>query len=407
MEPQPLEPNSGLIRPVPFSNVMPHASPDILVAGLVCLDLTPQFPHGPAPALDPGTLIRVGPALRSTGGAVSNTGLALHRLGCPVGLMGKIGDDPFGKDVLNLFQATDPVLAQGMIVVPGETTSYSVVISPPGRDRLFLHCPGANDTFSAADVDLSRYPGARLLHFGYPPVLRRMYQEGGHELEKLFQNARNAGLATSLDMCSVDPNSEAGRVDWPDLLRRVLPSVDFFLPSYDELCVMLGRPLPADDRPPVLAELSAMARQMLAWGAAVVMLKLGHHGLYLQTTCDAARLAALGCPDLVNSADWLGQELFAPCYQAELASTNGAGDCTIAGLLAAINRGEAAASAVNAAVAVGACSVEAMDATSGIPSWQAVAQRVAEGWQRHAPALDLSQWTVAPEGHFIGPATCL
>ena len=52
---------------------------DVVVAGHICLDVIPQFPHSPTPQpldLKPGTLIRVGPSLHVTGGAVANTGLA-------------------------------------------------------------------------------------------------------------------------------------------------------------------------------------------------------------------------------------------------------------------------------------------------------------------------------------------
>ena len=37
----------------------------------------------------------------------------------------------------------------------------------------------------------------------------------------------------------MDANSEAGRVDWEEILKRVLKYVDFFVPSYEELRFML------------------------------------------------------------------------------------------------------------------------------------------------------------------------
>src|SRR5512143_2007130 len=157
----------------------PHAAPEVVVAGHVCLDIIPAL-TGP-PDLRPGRLVVIGPSSVSTGGPVGNVGLALHRLGVPVRLMGKIGDDMFGRAVLEFLRARDPQLAEGMIVAPGETTSYSVVINPPGLDRTFLHCPGANDTFGAGDLPLERLAGARILHFGYPPLMRRLYEDGGVE----------------------------------------------------------------------------------------------------------------------------------------------------------------------------------------------------------------------------------
>jgi sugar/nucleoside kinase (ribokinase family) len=123
---------------------------DAVVAGLICLDEIPFFPS--QAAFTPGRITEIGAATLATGGAVANTGLALHRLGISTRLMGKIGDDLFGQAVLEVIRAADPDLAGGMIVVPGETTSYTVVISPPGVDRMFFHCPGANHSFGADDI---------------------------------------------------------------------------------------------------------------------------------------------------------------------------------------------------------------------------------------------------------------
>jgi len=83
--------------------------------------------------------------------------------------MGKVGDDILGRAILDFLRRHDPRLADGMIVAAGEPSSYTIVISPPGVDRMFLHCPGANDTFGAADVAYDRLGSARLFHFGYPP----------------------------------------------------------------------------------------------------------------------------------------------------------------------------------------------------------------------------------------------
>ncbi|MGL4610244.1 MAG: hypothetical protein ACRCYY_11300 [Trueperaceae bacterium] len=65
---------------------------DILVAGHLCLDIILSFAHGRA-VFTPGHLTEVGAATFATGGAVSNVGLALLRLGVGAKLVGKIADD--------------------------------------------------------------------------------------------------------------------------------------------------------------------------------------------------------------------------------------------------------------------------------------------------------------------------
>jgi sugar/nucleoside kinase (ribokinase family) len=188
----------------------------------VCLDIIPGFGAGGGgiEGLRPGSLTGVGPAILAGGGPVSNAGLALHRLGLPVALMGKVGADPLGRLLLDVFRRRGEELAAGMIVVPGEDTSYTIVLSPPGTDRLFLHCPGANDTFGADDIDYAGLPRGGIFHFGYPPLMRRMYAAGGRELAEIFRRVKARGLATSLDLARPDPASPAGRADWASILRR-------------------------------------------------------------------------------------------------------------------------------------------------------------------------------------------
>jgi sugar/nucleoside kinase (ribokinase family) len=363
------------------------AGAQVVVAGHVCLDVIPALDR-PA-ALEPGALINVGPAELPTGGAVLNTGLALHRLGVGVHLVGRVGDDLFGTGVLDALRARDPSLAAGMVVVPGEATSYSIVISPPGVDRSFLHCPGANDTFTSGDLPDDALARARIFHFGYPPLMRSMFADGGAELRRVFARARDAGATTSLDLSMPDPGSEAGRVDWEALLAGTLPGVDVFAPSIGELLVMLaGGPSATVDR----ELLAGLAEGLLAMGAAVVAIKLGDQGLYVRTSADPGRIGRVAGRLGLRADDWLDREVLSPCFAPRrVAGTTGSGDATIAGLLAALLRGDDAAAAATSATAVGACSVEAPDATGGIPPWPQVADRMASGWARLPVALDLGR----------------
>jgi sugar/nucleoside kinase (ribokinase family) len=289
---------------------------------------------------------------------------------------------------------------------------------------MFLHCPGANDTFGADDVDYKKLKGARIFHFGYPPIMRRMYRDGGRELEKMFRRVKALGITTSLDMTMIDPQSEAGRVDWRALLHRVLPHVDVFLPSLDEMQLMLQkgrmgewgnggmgassnvaadvrrRENIANESASLRRKLRDISDELLAMGCAIVGLKLGDQGLYVSTTSDAKRLAnikligGIGVPPVKSktkvqarppshhSENWLNRELHAPCFKVEVVGTTGSGDCTIAGFLAGLLKGLPLEEVMTAAVAVGACCCENPDATSGIIPWSAVQKRIKQGWAR-------------------------
>jgi len=353
---------------------------DLISAGAICLDITPGIPAVHAgrsfeQLFRPGSLLVVDPATVSTGGGAANVGLSAHRLGLSVALMGKCGDDSLGRAMLDVLARVSPDLAAGMCVAPGETTGYTVVVAPPGTDRMFLHCPGANDTFGPEDVDLDTAAAGRLFYFGYPPLMARMYAGKGEQLAALLGGVRGRGVTVALDMALPDPRSDAGRADWPAILAAALPHVDVFAPSVEELTFMLRRErydrlLAAGD---VLDQLSldllaGLADECLALGAAVVVVKCGRRGLYARGG-GAERIAAMGSAAPAIDG-WADVEIFAPAYQvAGGAAATGAGDSAVAGLLAGLLRGVDLASAADYACVVGAQNVRAVDTTSGVGTW--------------------------------------
>jgi sugar/nucleoside kinase (ribokinase family) len=378
---------------------------EVIVAGHLCLDVIPGLGDVSAEqfrqAFVPGHLLESGPAALSTGGAASNVGLALHRLGISTRIMGKIGTDPFGQVVQSILRGYGPALADGLIVDAAAHTSYSVVINPPEVDRIFIHCPGANDTFGADDICYELLQDARLFHFGYPPLMRRMYQNGGQETAAVYRRAKATGVTTALDMSMPDQCAPAGRADWRTILRAALPYVDVFLPSIEEIFFMLRR-----DEYNALSEaagadgilsritpalLESLSRELLEMGVAIVGIKLGHRGFYLRTGPRAA-IERMGRARPADVEAWANRQYWAPCFQAHVAGTVGAGDCTIAGFLAGLLHGLPPAQALIAGTAVGACNVEASDAVSGVRTWDETMARVAAGWPQHFEALDGTGW---------------
>jgi sugar/nucleoside kinase (ribokinase family) len=373
-----------------------------IVAGHICLDIIPDV-SAIEPGIfnanfRPGHLLEAGAATLSTGGPVSNTGLALHRLGVPVRLIAKVGDDSFGHVIERIVNTIDSDLLAGMKFDPQAITSYTVIISPPHIDRIFLHCPGANHDFGSADVSDDQLAQADLLHFGYPPVMRRIYSHGGRELADLMCRAKTIGLTTSLDVCYPDPHSEAGQLDWAALFQSVMPHVDMFAPSLEELLFMVRRQ--------TLDELSArgsvveqttpellhdLGGELINMGAKIILIKLGARGAYLRTA-NVAAIDQLGRAAPTARAAWADREMWAPCFDVEVIGTTGSGDATIAGFLSALLRDASPEEAMTMAVAVGACNVEAADALSGVRSWDDTRQRIAQGWSRLPVTLAAPGW---------------
>lgn len=363
----------------------------IVSAGHICLDITPVFPHGRkyediSSLLVPGKLIAMDRADVHTGGSVANTGLALKKLGCDVRLLGKIGNDPFGEIVGSIVSGYG---AGGLIIDPDVSTSYSVVLAVPGVDRVFLHNPGANDTFRSSDIPDEAMEDAVLFHFGYPSLMKCMYERNGEELAELFARVKSKGIATSLDLAAVDPDSEAGRVDWTKVLGAALPYVDFFVPSFEELCFMLDR-----DKYEYLAsrgkdmaecidienDVRPLALRSIEYGCRTVLIKCGIKGMFYLTS-DREGISGIGSRLNLDINSWSSKSGLQKCYKAdEVRSGTGAGDTSIAAFLAAVMKGCGPAECVSLACAEGACCVTSYDALSGLRTLDELEERIAGGW---------------------------
>jgi sugar/nucleoside kinase (ribokinase family) len=369
---------------------------DAVIAGHICLDIHPDLTGENRYPFDriflPGRLIAAGRAEFTTGGAVSNTGLALHKLGITTHLVGKVGNDLFGQAVRQILASHDGSLAAGLITDTTLSTSYSIIIDYPEVDRIFLHHSGANDSFQAVDVPNRMLEKARIFHFGYPPVMRSTFENDGSQLEEIFRQAKRAGVTTSLDMAFPDPASQAGHhADWEKILKKVLPHVDIFLPSVEEILFMLhrgtyeelSRHAGSSDILPLVTPklLSDLGRELIAMGAGIVGLKMGYRGLYIRSS-DRVLEKTFGRGQPSRPGEWALKELWAPCFKVDVAGTTGSGDATIAGFLVALLRDKTIEEALEFAVAVGACNVEAPDAYSGIRTWDETIQRINGGWER-------------------------
>ncbi len=389
--------------------IMPNTTPEALLVGHLCLDMIPKFPTGGSSVAEffvPGKLIDIDGMFLSNGGSANNTGQAMHRLGFAVRIVGKLGDDMIGRAILDNMRHMGEQVISEIIVSPGEDSSFTVILNPPGIDRIFLHSAAANATFVADDMPDSAFDSVKLMHYGYPPLMASFFANDGAEAKKLFQRARAKGITVSLDMARPDPNAPSGRIDWVKYLENVLPEVDLFLPSIDEMLFMLDRPLfdkllaKGGNMASYLdmAVIGKIADRLIAMGPALVGFKLGDEGFYLKTTSEAERFARMGALSLADPQPWLGREMAAPCFSVEVVGTTGSGDSTIAGFLGAWLKGLGPEEAVIMAVGSGGESVEALDAASGVHPWDSIVKRIAAGWPQGKAGIIPPGWCKTAQG---------
>jgi sugar/nucleoside kinase (ribokinase family) len=243
-------------------------------------------------------------------------------------------------------------------------------------DRIFLEDPGCNHILCADDIDYELVSKSRLFHFGYPPLMERFWSNRGAELKKMLKKARAKGAVVSLDMTLPDVSAPAGKADWQAILTEVLPFVDIFVPSIEELLFML--------EPELYSKIAAnsdfidaipsetyhlLAEKVLALGVKILLIKAGHRGAYIQTDniaelqSSALQLSDIeGCPE----GAWLQTiELDTDRFQ----NASGAGDCAVAAFLSALLNDEKIMTAGRYAMIAGRDNLYGQDALSGLKKW--------------------------------------
>jgi sugar/nucleoside kinase (ribokinase family) len=361
---------------------------DVVVAGYLGLDLAPAFPRGRSvisigELLRPGKVVEVTGLDISLGGVVANSGLAFKRFGRRVALMGCIGTDALGEMAHRIL--CDQGIRRGIRKSAKAGTAFGIVFAPPGVDRIFFEDTGCNNLFSAADVDYAVVRCSRVFHLGYPTLMRRLYEQDGRELRKILRRVKRLGVVVSLDTALPDAEGPAGRVNWRRLLREVLPWVDIFLPSIEELYYMLepaaySRALAQAKAGDIIQMIPATTYERLAavaleMGAKVVMIKAGPRGAFIRTGETGGLCRAFGPGFPVEN--WNRRSLWIdpfPVAARRFRNASGAGDCAVAGFLSAMIEGTTVERAAQYAMLAGRDNLYGVDAISGLRDWDTMTE---------------------------------
>lgn len=293
----------------------------VVCAGVVVADhLCTPISHVPAA----GELVMADELVLNIGGCATNAAVVLGKLGVRSTVCGRVGDDFFGRYVAEAL-AAHGVDARGLRVDPTRATSQSLIVNVRGQDRRFIHTFGANQGFSAEDLDPALAMGPKVLYVGGYLILPGLDPDA---LAERLARARAAGVTTVLDVATPGPGDYLGP------LRPVLPHVDVFLPNTDEATLILGEADPA--------------RQALAFrdlGARRVAVTRGEHGAVVVSDALRIRLGA---------------------YSVPYVDGTGGGDAFDAGYIAGLIEGLGELECLQLASAVGASCVRAVGTTAGI-----------------------------------------
>jgi sugar/nucleoside kinase (ribokinase family) len=290
--------------------VLGDANPDLIVRG----DVIPEF--GQAEKLVDRADLVIGGS-----GAIAACGAA--RLGLRVAFSGVVGDDVFGRFMLDALSERG-VDTTGLVVDPSRPTGLSVVLSK-GEDRATLSALGAIADLRAEMIDHALLRSSRHVH-----VSSYFLQAGlAADLPPLFREAHEAGVSTSIDP-NWDPADE-----WDGGLLSLLSQTDCFLPNSVEARSITG----VDD-----IDVAALT---LAERGSIVAVKFGQGG---------------------GLALWGDEVVRSESIPADVVDTTGAGDSFDAGFLAGRLAGLPLSRCLQLAVACGSLSTRAAGGTAAQPT---------------------------------------
>nr|MDT0657009.1 PfkB family carbohydrate kinase [Micromonospora sp. DSM 115978] len=291
--------------------------PRIVVVGDIITDVLAVLAAPLAPGSDTPAAVRL-----TGGGQAANTAAWLAWQGCPVTLVGAVGDDDAGRD--RLAELTGHGVRCAVRRHPDRSTGTVIVLVHDG-ERTMITERGANLRLGADDLEsaLGGSPDAGHLHLSGYPLLDPGSRPGGRYA---LAAARERGLTTSVDAASAEPLRRVGAAAFLDWVR----GVDLLLANADEAAVLTGLP---DAR---------SAARKLTDDVRRVVVKRGADG------------AIWAGPD--------GETTEAPARQVPVTDVTGAGDAFAAALLAAWVNGADPAEALDRAGAVGAVAVGTLGA---------------------------------------------
>lgn len=263
---------------------------------------------------------------RRAGGSAANFSVAVSRLGLSSGFIGRVGDDSFGRFLIDEFKR-EKVNVDQLQVDKEIGTGLTFILVTEDGERTMFGFRGANVYLSADEIDASYVQNADVLHISGYSLLRD--PQRGAAL-KILDRAKRAGTFISFD-AGILPTMKVA-----NLLRTVLRSVDLLFLSETEAKLLMGVKNP-----------EKAARCALKLGPKIVALKLGERGSLVLTE---------------------GKEIRSPAFDVKVADTTGAGDAFDAGFLIGVTEGWDHEKAARFANAVGALSAMKVGARAALPT---------------------------------------
>ena len=160
---------------------------DVVALGELLIDFAPQSVNEAGyPTLS-----------ANPGGAPGNFLAALNMYGCKTAMIGKVGDDMFGRLLVRTLQDAG-IETKGVVMDKNQFTTLAFVsLDKSGnRDFSFARKPGADTCLTPDEINESLITDARVFHFG---TLSLTNEPAASATRKAIELAKKHGLIISLD----------------------------------------------------------------------------------------------------------------------------------------------------------------------------------------------------------------
>lgn len=292
----------------------------ILVIGSLNMDFVVQTEKLPLP----GETVKGRNFSMIPGGKGANQAVAAASLGGRVRMVGRVGQDGFGRALTEGLSSAGVDAGQVRTSAGVATGVALILVERQGQNQITI-AAGANDRLEAADLEPAFQDFSRGI------VLLQL--ESPLKTVEAATHLACRGKGTTI----LDPAPAAS------LPQTLLRNLDFLTPNETEALLLLGEP-PGEIR---LEEAPALGRRLLELGPETVVLKLGDKGAWVANR----RLSR-----------------HFPAYPVKAADTTAAGDTFNGALAVCLAEGGSLPRAIEFANAAAALSVTRAGAQASIPS---------------------------------------
>lgn len=290
--------------------------PSAVVFGSINMDLVTKTPRLPVP----GETLQGKEFFTAPGGKGANQAVALARLGIPTQMVGRIGKDSFGEQLINSLQ-TAGVQTEYVLVDDVNSGIAAIALDDQGENQIII-VPGANGRVDTTDVErlASLLPSASVLLLQLEIPINAVL--------KAAQVARRAGVTVILDPAPVR-----------ELPEELYGLIDMITPNEIEAGQLVNLTVNNQES---AVEAAALLRQR---GVKTAIVKLGDRGVVCATAAET---------------------FFVPAFSVAAVDTVAAGDAFNGGLAAALVEGLTLRQAVVWGAAAGALATTKSGAQSAM-----------------------------------------